>query len=513
VKSFAISGLVVWMCVAALGVSAKDESTNPAPDATQSKIRVGVINLDVTGADAATAAKANETVAQTLGDIGFYKVYPQADLETAFASIKQKFPSHCRDPRCVAAIGSALGLDRMVYGELDKNGSRIGISLVLLDVQSTQVSQHVSMEAEAGATLAGVVRAATYKLHGLSAGKDSVKAGPYFGPQVHNEIQPVISTVAVLAAGLVWAAANGTLSNFSHQANFDTSSASHRNSSSLSIPLFARPSAMGECYVAASDDATGVFYNPAGMAWVPNMDIAVAYQYRFEQLNLFAASFANKATRDFGFGHALYYISDYDHLQNEMYFLSSYAYKFNRLLPFLRPISLGVTLKIININTPARADGDVSQNSLGAGLDVGMQAELADHIRLGVVCKDLPTYVKVNNGSDQYLESQPPVLLVGGTYQAGYSTFLICEGQIPLYSDQPWKFAGGIEQEVWQVLLIRAGAKKDPAFDQPWILTAGFGLKIPLEWMGGKYFAADAAYEYNLGPSLPVANFSLRMGF
>jgi hypothetical protein len=501
------------LSLAVVSAGAGEDKQHPAAEAAQSKIRIGLINLDVTGGDAALPAKANDAMAQALSDIGFYKVYAQPDLEKAFESIKQKFPARCRDPRCVAAIGSALGLDRMVYGNLDKSNNGFGISLILLDVQSTQVSQRVNMETPPGVALSDVVKEAVSKLHGLSSGKDSVKAGPYFGPQVHNEMQPVFSTAALLAAGLVWAAANGTLTNFNHQAHFDTSSQSHLNSSSLNIPLFARPSALGECYVAASDDAAGVFYNPAGMAWVAGMDVQVAYQYRYDLINNFAVAYANHATRDFGFGHALYYNSDYQNKQSEMYFLSSYAYKFNRLLPFLRPISIGATLKLINLNTPSQADGDVIQNSVGAGLDFGLQAELADHIRFGVTLKDAPTYVKVNNGEEQYIESQPPILQVGGTYQAGYSTFLICEGQIPLYSDQPWKFAGGVEQELWEVLVIRLGAKTNPAFDEPWLLTGGFGLKAPLDWMGGKFLSVDAAYEYNTGPSLPVANLSFHLGF
>jgi hypothetical protein len=82
-----------------------------------------------------------------------------------------------------------------------------------------------------------------------------------------------------------------------------------------------------------------------------------------------------------------------------------------------------------------------------------------------------------------------------------------------LYSDQPWKFAGGVEQELWEVLVIRLGAKTNPAFDEPWLLTGGFGIKVPLDWMGGKFLAVDAAYEYNTGPSLPVANLSFHLGF
>jgi hypothetical protein len=170
VKSFAVHGLLALLCVAVFSAGAGDDNQHPAAEAAQSKIRIGLINLDVTGGDAALATKANDAMAQALGDIGFYKVYTQPDLEKAFESIKQKFPARCRDPRCVAAIGSALGLDRMMYGNLDKSNNRFGISLILLEVQSTQVTQRVNMETPPGVALADVVKAAVSRLHGLSSG-------------------------------------------------------------------------------------------------------------------------------------------------------------------------------------------------------------------------------------------------------------------------------------------------------------------------------------------------------
>jgi hypothetical protein len=520
VKSSFVQFFIIGVCVAALGVSGKDETKGQTPDGQQSKVRIGVIGLDVTGGDAAFADKINDDVLQALNDIGFYKVYGQRDIETAFAGIKQKFPSRCRDPRCVVAIGSALGFDRMLYGRLDKNNTRYGTMLVLLDVQTTQVSQRVTMETEPGAAPTDLVKAAILKLHGLSLGNNALKTRAYFGPEVRNGKQPLYSSAGVLALAALWAAANGSFKDIgSTTMSLDTFNMSGKSASPLLNPPAGRAAAMGGCYVAASDDAYGVLFNPAGMAWVPNMDVAIGYQYRYDHLgmkngvNMFNGAFANKATREFGFGHALFYIGDYEHMQNELYFLSSYAYKFNQLLPFLRPISIGATLKIIQKTTPVTDNSSTSQNTLGAGLDIGFMTELADHIRLGVVFKDVPTVEKVNSPTGRYVEYYPPLLLIGGSYQVGYSTFLICEGQIPLKDDQPWKFAGGIEQDIWQVFFVRAGLKREVVFDSPWLITAGFATKINLEWIGGKYVIIDGAYEYNTNGLFPVENISFRVGF
>ena len=105
------------------------------------------------------------------------------------------------------------------------------------------------------------------------------------------------------------------------------------------------------------------------------------------------------------------------------------------------------------------------------------------------------------------------LLQMGGTYRAGYTTFLICQGQIPLYTDQSWHFSGGIEQEIFRVFKIRLGLKKEAYFDTPWLLTGGFGLDVNTESIWGKMVCLDGAYEYNTVGVFPVANLSFRIGF
>jgi hypothetical protein len=105
------------------------------------------------------------------------------------------------------------------------------------------------------------------------------------------------------------------------------------------------------------------------------------------------------------------------------------------------------------------------------------------------------------------------VLQLGGTYRVGFGTFLICQGQVPLYEDQPWKFSGGIEQEVFSFFKARAGIEREARFDSPWLFTAGFGLDVNTQSMIGRQVSLDGAYEYNTLNEFPVANMSFRFGF
>lgn len=486
----------------------------PAQDTAHSKIRIGVLHLESTGMDESAVAAINADLEKILSDMGFYKVYPQKDLEVAVGQTKQKFPAHCRDPRCVTEIGSMLGLDRMIFGSIDKKNNAFGIRMTLLDIPSKQIVEKVAMQGEAGVGATDLLKAVVTRLHGLETASDK-KVSEYFGPEVHNEKQFLYSSGLCVGIGLLWAAINGGLGDFNLSRQFDTVSLSHISSSSLQIPFFGRPSALGDGYIAASDDAYGVLYNPAAMAWLPHAEMAMGYQYRFAMMNNFIASYANKATREIGFGECLLYSGDIDKLQSEMHFISSYAYKFNGRFLFLRPFSLGVALKLSTITSPKSDDATASQKTFGAGLDIGFMTDFADNIRFAAVLKDAPTIQKVNNTTTglRYIEYEPMLLQMGGTYQASYSTFLICQGQIPLYSDQLWAFSGGVEQEIFRVFKVRLGAKKQAYFDTPWQLTCGFGLDVNTESIAGKYIMVDGAYEYNTLDIFPVANVSFRIGF
>jgi hypothetical protein len=483
-------------------------------DIVPSKIRIGLLNLETTGMDEAAASAANGEVERFLSDMGFYQVYPQSRLEAAAGQIKQKLPRHCRDPRCVTEIGTSLGLDRMMYGGIDRLNSAFGVRLRLLDVKRKRIVEQVNLEGAPGVSASDLLKAAVSRLHGLDKTAPSAM-NTYFGPPIDNKKELYWSSGLCLGAGLVWAFVNGGLTDFHLTKQFDTLTRSHLSASPLQISYFGRPSAMGDGYVAAADDAYGPLFNPAGMSWLAHREASVGYQYRFGSLNNFVASYVNKATREMGFGECVLYVGDADKLQSELYFISSYSYKVNRKIWFLRPFSVGVSVKLGTLTSPKGEDATSSQKTFSGGLDLGFMTDFADNIRFGAVLRDAPSIRKVSNTTSglRYLESDPTLLQMGGTYKVGYTTFLVCQGQIPLYRDQSWHFSGGIEQEIFRVFKVRAGCKKEAYFDTPWLLTGGFGLDVNTESMWGKCLSLDGAYEYNTLGMFPVANMSFRVGF
>ena len=500
-----------------LAVSAALAGVIPVAGEDVTRIKIGVLDLENVGQKADAAAKATGKLTQLIAAQGMVEVYTQTMIEKALAKNGRKIPARCRDPRCVLDVGGMINLDRMIFGSVDVNDKRTGMHLYLLDIVMRQQIGEASVEGGKDVPLDTILATAFARIHGRSAEKTQIKK--YFGPEMHNEIQALYTTGSVLAAGVIWGLVNYSMGNKGTPGDFEnrTESLTGNVSSADQIPMFARPAALANAYVAASDDAYGVLYNPAGVAWVNFPEAIVGYQYRFG-LNNIAASYVNKATREIGYGTAMLYSGDPEALMSEIYFVTSVAYKFNQLISFVKPISLGLDIKTSSHRVRVGSSGglydesSVGGASFGANLDLGLIAELSEQIRYGLLLRDVPLVNRWKNTTlhDSYSEAPATTLHMGGTYQAGYTTFLICEGQIPLYSDQPWKMAGGIEQEMFRVFMARLGLQKQiqsyAGVRTPWKVTCGFGFNL-------EKLSLDGSYEYNTLGMFDVLNISFRLGF
>jgi hypothetical protein len=483
------------------------------------RLRIGILDLENLGGDKQKAARATEILAKLVAEQGMVEVYTQDKLEKALVGIGRTMPDRCRDPRCVLDLGGMINLDRIIYGEIDASDKRCAVHLYLMDIVVRVQIGEASIDGGSGDPMDSVFAAAVAMLHGR--GKDKGKYKPYLGPEVHNEKEMLYAGGGLVAAGLIWGLVNYSVGKERTPLSFENrdENLSGLPSSADHIPMFARPAALANAYVAASDDAYGVLYNPAGMAWVSGPEAIVGYQYRFGFDNI-AASYVNKATREIGFGQAFLYSGDREGLLTETYFVSAVAYKLNRLFSFVRPVSLGLNLKMVSQKVTANttvvsesdpyADFAVSGASFGAGIDLGCITELSDQIRYGLLLRDVPVinHWRNNSTGDRYNEALATTLHMGGTYRAGYTTFLICEGQIPIAEDQRWKMSGAIEQELFRVIYTRLGLQREiqPSASMPtdWKITWGFGLKV-------NRISFDASHEYNTFGMFDVLNISLRV--
>ncbi|MBN1980924.1 MAG: hypothetical protein JW795_05295 [Chitinivibrionales bacterium] len=492
-----------------------------AADSAAVKVRIGIMNPLSTTGKADFATEAVVFIQQSLTDIAAYEVATQSVMASRLSKIGQKIPPYCRDPRCIAALGASLKLDRMIYGSVDKTEKSYGVVLTLLDVLSAQIVENVSLEGDAGVSLQPIIICAVKKLHGYSDQDLDTTIHVYFGKKVANIRQLAIASASTVGLGVAWALVN----EYSAKGTAVAADYTRWKKAMCGIgtgadlaPLCSRPAALGNAYSAASDDSYGVFFNPAGLSWVGDPEISVNYQSRFG-LNTFTGSYANKATREIGFGEGIIYTSDDDGLLSEVYCVSSISYKFNQLIPqLLRPLSLGASLKVQSKRAGSKtaSPSSISGSASGAGLNLGAQLELSEQIRGSILFKNLPSYMRWNNKSTgkKYFEAEPVELYWGGSFQANYETFLVCDFRIPLYTAQQWHFMGGVERTLYRFFKLRAGAEKITGLTSPWKINGGLGLFIPTESILGKYCICDVAYEYNTLRSFAnVMNVSMRFGF
>ncbi|MCL2219552.1 MAG: hypothetical protein FWB94_06690 [Chitinispirillia bacterium] len=499
-------------------VAAADGPTAAAPG-QRTRTRLGVLWLrSATGHDK-LASDLTRTLIDRLDSLGLYEMYYPEDIEKALKDARVRVPANCSDPQCVHDIGKALGMRRMVYGSVDMTGSRYAVSLNMFNVATGRVTETASIEGAPGVPAADVLFSAVDRIHGKSVTGEHIT--DYYGPPVNNITEFLWTTVAVQGAGIFYALVNYGVGG-SERANDVEYSGYNKNetlsgisASSNQVPLFARPAALANAYTAVSDDAYGVLYNPAGMAWVTRREAVVAYQYRFG-MDLLAVSYANRALRDLGFGQAVMLATDRDGAMTEMYYVTAAGYKINQNYLF-GPVSVGASLKFMGNTVRALSLDSPFGQSYGVGLDIGAMWELSRDIRYGVLVRDFPAVNKWKNRTtgERYTEYQPPTLHMGGSYRAGYSAFLTADGQIPLYADQPWVMAGGIEYEFFRMLALRIGLQREILDDESawWKITGGAGFRFDTASRWGKDTSLDFAYEYNTLYHFTVVNVSLMVGF
>ncbi len=485
--------------------------------------KIGILHPEIVGGGKDLRDKAERYLVKSFSEMGAYKVFSPSDLDKGFGAVEQEVPDNCNDPKCAAAVGSALQLYRMVYWRVIVSGESYAVSIKMVDVSTRQIYDDVELESEPGVSLEELIDICVKMLHGQVEKNVNKKTHMYYGRQVDNKKEMLITSSAVVGLGLVWGLVNRETPDDNSRIadyNIDYSGLGEEDLSGIGtgadlIPLFGRPGAMANCYTAKSDDAYGIFFNPAGLSWVSGREASLGYQYRFG-LNTFAGSYVNKATRELGFGHGIIY--NRDSLYSEVYVVSGMSYKFNELISFLRPFSVGANLKMIG----KRTENSVSENSItggamGLGLDLGFMWEISEKIRYGFNFKNVPTFVFYSNESTDksYTESEACEWYMGGSFQVSHGTILLAEGRIPLYSDQELRFAGGIETTVFRVLKLRLGVEKtEPHYESPWKFTGGFGVDFKTGAFPSKRFALDASYEYNtISTMAHVVNVSLRVGF
>ena len=150
-----------------------DQAARPHFSLSQGReVSLAIFDVEPSGIDLEIADNLTQILAVELKGIEGTSVISRADIASMLALEAQKEQFDCADAACFAEIGGALGVDKLVVGNVGLIGQRYVISLRLIDVQKVIVDNRVSESFVGQADqLVAAVRAAGRALLGVESTK------------------------------------------------------------------------------------------------------------------------------------------------------------------------------------------------------------------------------------------------------------------------------------------------------------------------------------------------------
>jgi tetratricopeptide (TPR) repeat protein len=234
---------------------------------------------------------------------------------------------------------------------------------------------------------------------------------------------------------------------------------------SQQVPVGIRAIAMGGAYSSLADDASALFWNPAGLTWIGHQEISATHADLFgTDIKDNLASFALPLSPHSAVAVDWYH-SGFDDMElgfSESRLSLGYG---RQLASFL---TVGGTVKYLNRSTDL--DGSSVRNGQGFGFDLGVIARPLNRVRIGVVGQDL------FDTSISYSDGLGTTTAVPMNVRAGASFSPLRGALIAFDADDRWHL--GIEGKPLEMIALRAGLQDD--WDSPDAMTwsAGAGVKV-----------------------------------
>jgi TolB-like protein len=130
-----------------------------ASDSAEKKLRLAVLALKAEGVEPTLAETVDETLTADLGRAGKYEVIGRSEIEAMAGFQSERLKLGCTgDTACLAEIGGALGVDRLVFGSLGRAGSLYVLNTKLLEISKAKV---IARDTETVSSADGLIAAAS----------------------------------------------------------------------------------------------------------------------------------------------------------------------------------------------------------------------------------------------------------------------------------------------------------------------------------------------------------------
>jgi hypothetical protein len=104
---------------------------------------VAVLDIQGTGLDPNLLPTLTEVLTVEINDLGMYKVVAGRDVQAMLGFEKQKDMLGCTDAACLAEIGGALGVDRIVVSQITKVGSTYVVNIKIINIRTADAEGRV----------------------------------------------------------------------------------------------------------------------------------------------------------------------------------------------------------------------------------------------------------------------------------------------------------------------------------------------------------------------------------
>ncbi len=266
----------------------------------------------------------------------------------------------------------------------------------------------------------------------------------------------------------------------------------------------ARSLAMGGAYVALADEASGPYWNPAGLTQVEEYQFLSMYAPFFEQTSYNFLSYVNPLGRlgNVAISDVFLYSGGYEEVDKDGNVLGANQSIFNNAIiisyanRIYRHLSLGANLKLIHERV-------MKYSGNSQGIDLGILCKPLDELSIGLVVQNV-LQPKVT------LIDEPNVYgtnVKGGVALKTYYNRLILTADINKLVDEKAYFCTGVEFSPWEKVTssslkridLRAGINHLQSF------TCGIGLKI-------NFFSLDYAFNIHRIGNLHKFGLTFRWG-
>lgn len=164
---------------------------------------IAVLDIQGTGVDPALLPTLSEILTVEVDMLGMYRVIGGRDIQAMLGFEQQKEVLGCTDATCLAEIGGALGVERILASHIGKVGDTfvVNIKLINIRIATTEARVYETVNGKQDLLIA-TVRTSVQKLLGPgSKAATSLRATPESGPKVKEDPPPFADSSSSADAG------------------------------------------------------------------------------------------------------------------------------------------------------------------------------------------------------------------------------------------------------------------------------------------------------------------------